>query len=138
MCGVLPAPASHDRLYGGSTMQIHSWQCLALLAAGFIGAGFAGAGDPGGLDGTKAEARLEALRADLEKAAKPNRDKLRLDLLQLQHQAPGTPAALKAAHLVMQLPSPLDMLEAARIPKGERTIWLPKEVVAVLGSQRGR
>jgi hypothetical protein len=111
---------------------------LTLLAAGLLGAGVAGAGDPGKLDSVKAQSRLEELRARLEQVGQQDREKLRLDLPQLQHQAAGTPAAREAAKLVMQLPSPLDTLSAASIPKQERTVWLPKEVVTVLGSQRDR
>src|SRR5262245_43804977 len=35
-------------------------------------------------------------------------------------------------------PSRLDRLGPARIPSGERFAWQPKELVAVLGSHRGR
>src|SRR5262249_51716018 len=36
------------------------------------------------------------------------------------------------------LPSPLDRLDAGAIPGEERFDWQPKELVAVLGSHRGR
>ena len=35
-------------------------------------------------------------------------------------------------------PSPLDRLDPAQIPAAERFDWQPKELVAVLGSHRGR
>jgi len=102
------------------------------------GAAPVGADEPGKPDSAKAQARLEGLRARLDKADKEEREKIRLELLRLQYEAPGTGAALGAARLVMRLPSPLDELDAANIPKEERFDWMPKEVVAVLGNQRGR
>ena len=34
--------------------------------------------------------------------------------------------------------SPLDQLDPAKIPLEDRTSWQPKELVAVVGTQRGR
>src|SRR5437660_645681 len=39
---------------------------------------------------------------------------------------------------VLAQQSPLDKLNPNDIPEEERTAWLPNEVVAVLGNQRGR
>ena len=57
---------------------------------------------PAKLDNGKAQARLEELRARLDKAVKEEREKIRLELLRLQYEAPGTGAALGAARLVMR------------------------------------
>jgi WD40 repeat protein len=48
----------------------------------------------------------------------------------------GTPQARQAAELLARLPSPLDRLQAAAIPKKERLNWFPPDLVAVLGERR--
>jgi serine/threonine-protein kinase len=54
----------------------------------------------------------------------------------------GTPAAVKAVEILMKLPSPLDQLDPATIPKDAQTFWravnVSPPVVAVLGDHRQR
>jgi WD40 repeat protein/serine/threonine protein kinase len=55
----------------------------------------------------------------------------------------GTPAAIRAAEMLMRLPSPLDKLDRAMIPEDARETWKAweydaKDVVAVLGEHRRR
>jgi WD40 repeat protein len=84
-------------------------------------------------DAAKAEAALQRLRAS---AASPERR--RQELQAFRRAWPGTPAAVEAAGLLAELPSPLDRLGAASIPAPERFDWQPKELVAVVGEHRGR
>ncbi len=65
-------------------------------------------------------------------------DALRRDIVALARKYPGTPAAVQAARLLRDLPSPLDRLDAKAIPALERFDWHPKETVAILGEHRGR
>jgi WD40 repeat protein len=116
-------------------LRFHSLGCL--LAACLVACA-AGGGEPAKLDPAGTQARLKELRGRLDKVGKEGRESLRRELLRLQADAAATPAALEAARLVMTLPSPLDELDPAKIPAGDRPAWLPGEVVAVLGSQRGR
>ncbi len=62
---------------------------------------------------------------------------LRKNLLAFRVKYPGTPAVLRAATLVMKLPSPLDKLHAAKIPQEVRFDGQPKELVAVLQGHSG-
>jgi WD40 repeat protein len=84
-----------------------------------------------------AAAELKRLTA---RAADPKADakKLREDVVAFRRLQFGKPEAVQAAALLAQLPSPLDQLERDNITAGNRTSWLPPEVVAVLGDQRGR
>jgi formylglycine-generating enzyme required for sulfatase activity/WD40 repeat protein/serine/threonine protein kinase len=56
----------------------------------------------------------------------------------------GTPAAIKAAELLMKLPSPLDQLDPKKLPQDCIDYWRaagrepPGELVGVLGEHRGR
>jgi WD40 repeat protein len=86
--------------------------------------------------GDKAEAALEKAlaRIDDSKAA----DAVRQELLALRRDFPGTPQAVKAAVALAKVPSPLDKLDAGKIPPLERFDWQPKELVAVLHEHRGR
>src|SRR5262245_4393149 len=76
----------------------------------------------------------EAWNALLAKANLPQVDPegVRRDVLRLRGRHPGTPEAIRAAEMLMKLPSPLDHLDAARIPPTEQQPHL-KELVAVLG-----
>jgi WD40 repeat protein len=84
-----------------------------------------------------AEAALQKLAARAEDP-KANREQLRSDLLTFRRSHPGTNEAVGAAELLRNLPSPLDKLEAEKIPALDRFDWQPKELVAVLGEHRGR
>jgi WD40 repeat protein len=99
---------------------------LAVIA--LIRPAAATAQDPG-----DAEVQRLAVRAKMEHG-----EPLRRDLLALQRKHPGTAAAIKAAALLRDLPSPLDKLDAKAIPELERFAWHPKETVAILGEHRGR
>jgi WD40 repeat protein len=75
----------------------------------------------------------------IERAAKADKSEaLRQDVMAFQRKYLGTSAAVKAAGLLRDLPSPLDKLDAKAIPELERFDWHPKETVAVLGEHRGR
>ncbi|MCI0682014.1 MAG: protein kinase [Gemmataceae bacterium] len=56
----------------------------------------------------------------------------------------GTPAAIRAAEMLMKLPSPLDQLDARKLPEDCVAAWRaagrahPDELVGVLGEHRGR
>ncbi len=50
----------------------------------------------------------------------------------------GTPEWREACGVMSKAPSPLDALDREQIPEEDRPPWLPKEVVAVLGENRGR
>jgi serine/threonine protein kinase/WD40 repeat protein len=55
----------------------------------------------------------------------------------------GTPAAIRAAALLMALPSPLDQLDPAKLPEDAQAAWkasgsADNDVAAVLGTHRGR
>src|SRR5262245_17974783 len=65
-----------------------------------------------------------------------DREKLRQDILTILRNRAGTDAAVQAASLLPQLPSPLDKLDAKQIPELDRFDWQPKELVAVLGEHR--
>jgi WD40 repeat protein len=81
----------------------------------------------------------EELQRLAARAAKPDKiEPLRQDILALLRKYPGTAAALKAAGLLHDLPSPCDKLSAKSIPEIERFDWHPKETVAILGEHRGR
>jgi WD40 repeat protein len=76
--------------------------------------------------------RLEELRKSPAGAG------VREGLIALGRDYPGTAQALEAAALLAKLPSPLDALDAGKIPAEERLAGQPKELVAVLGEQRLR
>ncbi|MBL8792703.1 MAG: WD40 repeat domain-containing protein, partial [Planctomycetia bacterium] len=82
----------------------------------------------------------EAWAAVQAKAAKPGFDPedLRGDILALRARFPGTQPAFRAAELLARLPSPLDQLDAARIPPALRLARQPSELVAVLGEPRNQ
>jgi serine/threonine-protein kinase len=69
---------------------------------------------------------------------KADRERLRLDLLDLRQHFPGTSPAREAAGLLAKLPSPLDALQPERIPPTETWIGQPPELIGVLGTQRLR
>jgi WD40 repeat protein len=93
------------------------------------------AAPPSGTE-TKEDAAVARFRERLAKKAE--RDRLRQEILGFVRQHAGTPAAMQAAALLGQLPSPLDRLDPRSIPELERFKWQPKELVAVLGEHRGR
>jgi WD40 repeat protein len=74
----------------------------------------------------------------LEKVKGPKRsaDEVRRELLAFRVAHPGTEQGLRAAEMVMKLPSPLDQLKAEEIPATHKLKWFPKEVVAVLGERQ--
>jgi WD40 repeat protein len=104
----------------------------ALAAALLLLGGPAGRAAEDG-DAEKAAAALKRLPAP---GAGPERR--RQDLQVFRRAWPGTPAAVEAARLLTELPSPLDRLSAASVPALERFDWQPKELVAVVGEHRGR
>jgi WD40 repeat protein len=79
-----------------------------------------------------ANRRLAHLRKQAGEAA------AREGLIALRRDYPGTAQALEAAALLTKLPSPLDALDASKVPAEERLADHPKELVAVLGQQRWR
>jgi WD40 repeat protein len=81
-----------------------------------------------------------AIQRFREQASKSStaKERLRKEVLDFITENPGTPAATQAAGILAQLPSPLDKLDASRIPALDRFDWQPKELVAVLGEHRGR
>jgi WD40 repeat protein len=87
---------------------------------------------------------IQAARNDLDRLrrriADPHRDPAELWNLwaQFRMRHAGSPEYLQAAEVMSKVPSPLDKLDRSQIPAEDRTPWLPKEVVAVLGDQRGR
>jgi WD40 repeat protein len=85
----------------------------------------------------RAEAALLKL-VDRVKDASGDSEKLRQDVLAFRRVYPGTSYAVRAAHLLTRLPSPLDKLDPATIPALERFDWQPKELVALLGEHKGR
>jgi WD40 repeat protein len=72
------------------------------------------------------------------KETRPDRERLRLDLLALCRTFPGSKESVEAFALLRELPSPLDKLDGRAIPALERYDWQPKGLVAVLGEHRGR
>ena len=78
-----------------------------------------------------------ALKLVTERIDSTDNTALYQDLLDIGVRFPGSPAAFRAADLVMSLPSPLDKLDANKIPPEERFDFQPKELVAVLGKHRG-
>jgi WD40 repeat protein len=85
----------------------------------------------------KADAALKTLQARVP-GTSAELPRLRKDLLAFRLAHPGTRAALKAAALLAELPSPLDRLSPANIPPMEKFDWQPKELVGILGEHRGR
>src|SRR5262249_31194692 len=85
----------------------------------------------------QAETEFKALK-DRFDDANSRKDKLFQDVLEFRRTYPGSAAAVKAAGLLRQLPSPLDRLTASAIPPLEKFDWQPKELVAVLAEHRGR
>jgi WD40 repeat protein len=100
-----------------------------VLLAGLLTGAWAAAGEG-------ADEELRGFRSRLREGA--DRSRLRQDLLAFRLGHPGTPAAVEAAALLSQLPSPLDALSPATIAPLERFPWQPKELVAILGEHRGR
>jgi WD40 repeat protein len=86
---------------------------------------------------TQVQAQLKRL-SDMVKGAKTDLPEVRKELLAIQQSHPGTPEALAAIRLLMQLPSPYDALDPARIPPEDRLPGQPRELVAVLGELRQR
>jgi WD40 repeat protein len=85
------------------------------------------------------------LSADDEAAANKRLAQLRKggtaareELIALRRDYPGSAQALEAAALLAKLLSPLDALDAGKIPEAERIANHPKELVALLGEQRWR
>jgi WD40 repeat protein/serine/threonine protein kinase len=65
-------------------------------------------------------------------------EQLRHDLLRFQREYAGTPQALQSLQVLKDLPSPFDRLSETAIPADQRRRWHPRDLVAVLGEQRGR
>jgi WD40 repeat protein len=85
---------------------------------------------------TPADDEVQRLITRASNTDKP--ETLRQDVLAFLRKHPGTPAAIKAAGVLHDLPSPCDKLSAKAIPELERFDWHPKETVAILGEHRGR
>lgn len=86
----------------------------------------------------KAEAALKKIE-DKSKESSADAAKLRQELAAFRLAHPGTKAAVKAAVLFSELPSPLDKLDPGAIPALEKfEDWQPKDLVGVLGEHRGR
>jgi serine/threonine protein kinase len=79
----------------------------------------------------EAQAQLDRLR---QRHRDGNADKrqLREELASFRWRYPGLPQTLRALALLRELPSPLDDLEAAKIPEKRRFKDQPPELVAVL------
>src|SRR5262249_54852226 len=80
-----------------------------------------------------------------QKAKEPGVDftTLAQEVAAFQAKYGGTPQAIKAAELLMKLPSPLDQLDRAKVPEDAKAAWKAsgfdgKEVIVVLGEHRGR
>jgi serine/threonine-protein kinase len=88
---------------------------------------------------TPDESAEEGLQKLLARSKDRSADKHQLveDVVAFRAHHGGTPQALRAADLLLALPSPLDRLDAAKIPTAERCAGQPKELVAVLGELRG-
>jgi WD40 repeat protein len=95
------------------------------------------AAEPSPLAEAKADAALKILQARLP-GTTAELPRLRKDLLAFRLAHPGTRAALRAAALLAELPSPLDRLSATTIPALEKFDWQPKDLVGILGEHRGR
>lgn len=67
-----------------------------------------------------------------------DREELRQKLLAFRRAYPGTPQVLRAAEMVMKLPSPLDRLDPAKIDPDEIFPWQPPGLVHLVGSHRWR
>jgi WD40 repeat protein len=105
--------------------------CVAILVLG------APAAEPSPLAEANADAALKKLQARVP-GSSSELPRLRKDLLAFRLAHPGTRAALRAAALLAELPSPLDRLSPANIPALEKFDWQPKELVGILGEHRGR
>jgi len=88
----------------------------------------------------KRQAEGEGLLAELAlKAAEPKITFVELakEVQAFKGKYGGTPAAIKAAELLMKLPSPLDQLDPKKLPDDAKAAWkamgmeVPKELVAV-------
>lgn len=95
----------------------------------------------------KRQAAAEGPLAELtRKAAKEKTTFVQLakEVREFKAKHGGTSAAIKAAEMLMQLPSPLDELDPGKIPEDAKAHWRafdfnpPPEVVGVLGEHRGR
>src|SRR5579872_5323038 len=120
---------------GLSRAVLSAFACLAVVRPAFLLA------QTGKAAPSPAEARAEAALAPLAErfqSQRGDRDKLSHDLRTFRFTHPGTRAAVKAADMLSQLPSPLDKLNPADIPALERFAWQPKELVGILGEHRGR
>lgn len=117
---------------------------LALLLALAAGWGLtAPVPDPGPKDPRSPQQIDQAqlyLRSLQRQAERPNPDmeELWAAWQRFRVEYPGTPEWVKAAEIMRTVPSPLDKLDRDAIPEEDRPPWLPKEVVAVLGENRGR
>jgi WD40 repeat protein/tRNA A-37 threonylcarbamoyl transferase component Bud32 len=87
----------------------------------------------------------DALKTLVEKAADPRMTFAEFagDVAAFKAKFGGTPAANRAAGLLMKLPSPLDQLDPAKIPEDAKAEWQAlgydgKDVVAVLGDHTRR
>lgn len=88
-----------------------------------------------------ANAALEGLAASLRE--RPTFTKFAQEVAAFNTKFGGTPAAIKAAEMLMGLPSPLDQLDPVKIPEDARAAWKAsgfdgQDVVAVLGEHRGK
>jgi WD40 repeat protein len=123
-----------------SRTRVLAW--AAVTAAGLVG-GALSAPAPEEKD-PRTPAEVEAAKDDLRRLQKlaedpkADNDELWKAWRDFRVQHPGTPEWVRAAAVMAKAPSPLDKLDRDQIPEEDRLPWLPKEVVAVLGDQRGR
>jgi serine/threonine protein kinase len=83
-----------------------------------------------------AQAALKEVRKQIQQSPRDS-DRLRQAILRLRRDYPGTLEAAEAAVLLTlpEVPSPLDQLQADRIPAAERDPKQPRELVSVLGKK---
>ncbi len=86
------------------------------------------------------EAARELLGQIVKASAEPRVDAEQLGRLwqQMLARFAGTPEWKEAAGVIRRSPSLLDRLQRQQIPELDRPSWLPADVVAVLGENRGR
>jgi WD40 repeat protein/serine/threonine protein kinase len=88
--------------------------------------------------GTSAESDLRALIARA-KGRPADAAEIWQGFIDIGNRYPGTPEAREARDWLLKVPSPLDALNAAKVPTDERyPAWQPKELVGVLGEHRWR
>ena len=117
---------------------------MALLLALAAGMGLSAPTPGPGEKDPRSPQQIEEAQRDLRslqrlaESANPDIEELWVAWQRFRVEHPGTPEWVKAAEIMRAVPSPLDKLDRGQIPEEDRPPWLPKEVVAVLGENRGR